>query len=1686
MTSVFSPTSPEPSPLGSQRIKPFESIVSSPFQYLHAAATRPSTLDKTGSVFPSGRGIVNDNVVAATTEATLIPSSPPASQLAQLFANLQQQSRNRTQSSLQAEESTTLLCHQDLPFWTVPTACKDRHRDDDSAAQPSSAWELSLDEHTPLFQSARAISHLCRDRREFLLTLTRCVIAPVFHESHPDTEPYYLLLLELFHQISPLTSEHAPKSLASKLSARLNKQRGDRSWTTILALELDRQLSEVRFQRHEYFTIDSFSEAGFRIWRSAESLRLASLLERLRSNQDQGVEPRAGDFQGERQLLQHYALLYRMVLLADQALFPKTQESMSPVGTALLQTYALHNGIDTTHACVVALSALSPVVSLEAAALVRLQRALTDVQQVVAPLVRLETADSPTSPPETRAGAGTPTGADERRSLNHTEHTLLTTSLAQISQALQTVLKDVFYHFKTVGQHGQLQQLLTVFDMVNQLCQQLACIPSNHLGLDQLVLHACQLRFQRLLTSPTPKPDPPVSGHFVPPPLSDANFRPTDAIKPLQQGLVVAMADWNQSARAWAPVWGKRLDFASVLTDAYLRGFQQAVAAARDMSLAQDTRSDIDPDFFSLARLSSLVLTLVSPLVSQDRQAALEDVFVPLVLRWLSRAQAMAEEVLASSLSGDLDYVQIPGLASDMDLLPSGGDLIHVLYHLLVFGADLTTVLTAQRREAVEQQLHMALNGVLRAYMLTLIAQDLTGVSAELEADLDVDFEGRVDPTAAQQLLDTPVPRQLEQSWVVLDHPHSLKPDEDLRLPTPGTPNWETSMAVDVQAWHELPGVAIQLGETPLLECARQFVAVRQHRLKLDRTSPSAASLDEAGQSNEHHGSPTKRSGRGSKDTGYSTTSDSHLDGRLSSSALSRLDHNTARSTSGVRRVAPLSSSPGSRFAAASQARSKTDQPDGSRAAPTARRSSALSPLRNVIPEEDWHVIEAGEVAPSVTRSASHSSRRVALQRASQERNSRFSSSLYSVPLTTPQQFVMELVATQTRLPVVPEMCGRLSMLHSCTRLLPKLQAACQTHTQPEQDEGSLNSGMEALAVHQYLHGLVHFHAGILLTRTATFVNDCFKHLLLHNTLKHITIEDRLRPVTSHLALQLLDYESHLSEPAFALLVERLWRRVLDLLLRTLAPEPGAVFRLSPVRATLLSSAAQHLISFFTGYQPKLCPRVKLEGAMSNTMLVLWMLQQPTPTLIGLYHRLALAQLDGEGVLPTAFDPNRWCSPESSRETVRARLDSTRSSFSSTADADLSMDVVVFSQYNGASLSPALSQRYAAILAPFVLVHQLKGLERPALLQICGRATVAALALCCLEAAAPAMDPTTTALQQQVYLRSGLSATTQLMRDLLLAERMVRDRGVLFVDESCIKGAELVSWLLDHGRFAALTPRRIVETPPLEAAQRIVLKTSMTSKTKRWGVTLDGKRITAVEPESLAAKAGVRPDSLILEINGRDVRHCRREDITQMLTTPLPLTSDLAALYPSLKLGDVVLGVCSQPDGSAHAMLPPDVITRVQATRIAQLLIDYGYLYPVETSSSKHHSGNQPHTFEDHSGALYRFRVDSGASSQQLKQALQPDLNVHFGMAASSSRPSEALLPSTDTTFLHFKGRSRHSAASLWPLLKAVLRGLVDNEYDLSDAGRGQLQLQMVLSNRQTDANALLFLTSLPEPPADE
>jgi hypothetical protein len=54
----------------------------------------------------------------------------------------------------------------------------------------------------------------------------------------------------------------------------------------------------------------------------------------------------------------------------------------------------------------------------------------------------------------------------------------------------------------------------------------------------------------------------------------------------------------------------------------------------------------------------------------------------------------------------------------------------------------------------------------------------------------------------------------------------------------------------------------------------------------------------------------------------------------------------------------------------------------------------------------------------------------------------------YAVPLTTPQQLVVELMTSLPRLAVVPEMCGRLSMLHACTRMLPELQEVCHEHMQ--------------------------------------------------------------------------------------------------------------------------------------------------------------------------------------------------------------------------------------------------------------------------------------------------------------------------------------------------------------------------------------------------------------------------------------------------------------------------------------------------------------------------------------------------------------------------------------------------------------------------------------------------------------
>ena len=46
----------------------------------------------------------------------------------------------------------------------------------------------------------------------------------------------------------------------------------------------------------------------------------------------------------------------------------------------------------------------------------------------------------------------------------------------------------------------------------------------------------------------------------------------------------------------------------------------------------------------------------------------------------------------------------------------------------------------------------------------------------------------------------------------------------------------------------------------------------------------------------------------------------------------------------------------------------------------------------------------------------------------------------YEVPLSTPQQFVVELIAALPRPMVAPAQCLRLTMLHACIRMLPDVQ----------------------------------------------------------------------------------------------------------------------------------------------------------------------------------------------------------------------------------------------------------------------------------------------------------------------------------------------------------------------------------------------------------------------------------------------------------------------------------------------------------------------------------------------------------------------------------------------------------------------------------------------------------------------
>jgi hypothetical protein len=52
------------------------------------------------------------------------------------------------------------------------------------------------------------------------------------------------------------------------------------------------------------------------------------------------------------------------------------------------------------------------------------------------------------------------------------------------------------------------------------------------------------------------------------------------------------------------------------------------------------------------------------------------------------------------------------------------------------------------------------------------------------------------------------------------------------------------------------------------------------------------------------------------------------------------------------------------------------------------------------------------------------------------------------------------------------------------------------------------------VAVRLYVQGLVHYLAGVLLARTARFVSACLRELLVVHSLRNISMEDRLKPVT--------------------------------------------------------------------------------------------------------------------------------------------------------------------------------------------------------------------------------------------------------------------------------------------------------------------------------------------------------------------------------------------------------------------------------------------------------------------------------------------------------------------------------------------------------------------------------------------
>ncbi|EDQ90661.1 uncharacterized protein MONBRDRAFT_24267 [Monosiga brevicollis MX1] len=1567
------------------------------------------------------------------------------------------------------------------------------------------------------------------------------------HDKH-HTRRDPLVLVDLIghaHEAGTVTST---KKLMEELRAHQIELRAHRQPAHMILLELARQLSAVNFQRHEYFRLDTFTDDGFSQWRSSESLRLTRLMQRLREHPDlvhtPAPTPRDGDFHGSQTYMLHYACLFRACLVADQSLFTHLQPDLSYPAQSLLREYALQYGIDDTHAALVQLRALSDLFMLSEPFLLRLHDALQAVLFLHwPPLMNAQTGIpllQEGQSPSTRAASSKheSTGAqNEARPFNSAELIELEVAVNAIYHDITQVLHTLFDFFPSPAEAGSLRLLISSLGVVLKILAHHSWTPLQMtsasgesvapatLELTEQVAQALdaamQHRFQRLLNavhgldvmsaSATLSSDGPLraavpgslseSRHRLraPPAASPAYGSPTigngsvtgrertDSFGPtsgppaavttaaaaaaasvvaaavpetasslvdqpprdhfegrrrsqrlvelhqvsgqhLQQLLAMLGPDLHQLVQQWS-AWWPAYDWAHRAPQVYLWQFHELMHSHQTSVTAFDHSDFIDARLVGLLAQTASFLRGISSSTRLEDIERTEAIFEPLIIRWLGRIQVHSEQTLATCFRANESFVRVFDLRASVDLLASGLDLTHAVSALLRAGMSLCELFSTSQAAVMARQLNMAAGELVRNYMLLLLSIDYVHIAKCLEADLNEDFNIRVNANDDRQLPDLSFAGQ-RTTWFVFDHPHNKATAYDFGLhkSSPDTSQAGERASTNLEVWQELPGEAIDRGETPLLDLARPLVERRRCRLQAQEASAPgtgrASLADNNGLAKDLSDLDlyaSARDGVGSEPFSSNTTSPmrSPRAQQRFFGQRSRDQPPTRRERPSIKRRGGVSSEdtgyvstqrhggPLPRSAAttrpASPHLSDIDSAfggDGAHSTTSELLTKSLPGqmgLHQVMPDVSVRLAD-GESDASSQRMVRLSAEQLAGPAMMQASTFFQAVALYGTFPNSALQYAMDLLGPVQMYAVDPNACARLSTLCACQRLMRHFDARFAQLLKDRE----ISFTLEDDSIHRYLDGIVNYLAGILLERTTTYLYGAFRILLLNTTLKALSTADRWRPITRYLEAQLEDFRMYCSPAAYQLFLKRLWRRTIDALMRGESLEPSAVFAVMQQHAVILHDAVEHILEFFARIEPKLCPLEELKASTSNVVIILWLLKLQTPTLLAVFQRLSVYQLGlavgiGENTLGNSLF---WASP------------------------------TLPGLFSPLALLQAFSQRPAS--------------ERT--VGLASRTIVACLALCAKEFECASYSSPAQALIHAEYVVSALNVVVALLRDILLADGLLRSRGLFFVNELCLRGPydpsqlhwcrlsetkDLVSWIQEHGRFGGLLFKDMNEDSlPQQDFPLLSLERAQES----------------------------------------DIRMCQIEDILQMFSTPTAFTDPVAEKFPDLKLGDLVVRVARRPN------LPPDITSRPQAL----LLCSHDCLYATDDAPTRR--------YRDHSDALYRFRLDNCEDPQSLKSFNRTpgqgfDAVLQSPPIASSSGPTSRThgLRWNATTL---DAKSFTGVIVKWPLLAHMLHGL---EVSLPVCQPDELksQLQMTLRGRPNDPFALVFLTSLPHPPAD-